>query len=169
MTAPSIRSYMQIFSRFGLTWHRKVNFSTFSGKLTFQSTRNGPQNLPFCPGSLQDTFIIFSSISHQHIFRKYFSKKNDAHVRPFFFVDKMASFFFGFSMRIHGGRGSGRQKKNAKAESPGCLKAAWRTRLPKAQGRLHESIPSVFITKTKRIREEKQNHMCMQRRPLIQI
>ena len=76
MTAAGIRSYMQIFSRFGLTWHRKVNFSTFSGKLTFQSTRNGPQNLPFCPGPLQDTFIIFSSISHQHIFRKYFSKKS---------------------------------------------------------------------------------------------
>ena len=71
VTAPSIRSYMQFFSRFGLTWHRKVNFSTFSGKLTFQSSRNGPQNLPFCPGSLQDTFIILSSISHQHNFRKY--------------------------------------------------------------------------------------------------
>ena len=77
MTAPSIRSYMQIFSRFGLTWHRKVNFSTFSGKLTFQSTRNGPQNLPFCPGSLQDTFIIYSSISHQHIFRTYFANKTN--------------------------------------------------------------------------------------------
>ena len=46
MTAPGIRSYMQIFSRFGLTWHRKVNFSTFSGKLTFQSTRNGPHGFP---------------------------------------------------------------------------------------------------------------------------
>ena len=33
MTAPGIRSYMQIFSRFGLTWHRKVHFSTFDGKL----------------------------------------------------------------------------------------------------------------------------------------
>ena len=75
MTAAGRWSYMQIFSRFGLTWHRKVNFSTFSGKLTFQSTRNGPQNLPFCPGPLQDTFILFSSIFHQHIFRKYFSKK----------------------------------------------------------------------------------------------
>ena len=96
MIAPSIRSYMQIFSRFGLTWHRKVNFSTFSGKLTFQSTRNGPQNLPFCPGPLQDTFIIFSSISHQHIFRKYF-KKNDVHVLSFLFFYKMASFVFGFS------------------------------------------------------------------------
>ena len=58
-TAPSIRSYMQIFCRFGLTWYRKVNFSTFSGKQTFQSSRNGSQNLPFCPESLQDTFIIF--------------------------------------------------------------------------------------------------------------
>ena len=34
MTAAGIQSCMQIFSRFGLTWHRKVNFSTFSGKLT---------------------------------------------------------------------------------------------------------------------------------------
>ena len=32
----------QIFTRFGLTWHQKVHFSTFDGKLTFQSSRNGP-------------------------------------------------------------------------------------------------------------------------------
>ena len=57
------------------TWHRKVHFSTFSGKLTFQSSRNGLQNPPYCPGSLQDTFIIYSSISHQHNFRKYFPKE----------------------------------------------------------------------------------------------
>ena len=44
-----------------------------SGKLTFQCTRNGPQNLPYCPGSIQDTFIIYSSISHQHIFHTYFA------------------------------------------------------------------------------------------------
>ena len=75
MTAPSIRSYMQIFSRFGLTWHRKFHFSTFSGKLTFQSTRNGHQNLPFCPGSLQDTFSIFPRCL-TNMFRKYvFPKK----------------------------------------------------------------------------------------------
>ena len=78
MTAPGIRSYMQIFSRFGLTWHRKVNFSTFSGKLTFQSTRNGPQNLPFCPGPLQDTFIIFprylTNIFFKNSFQNIFSK-----------------------------------------------------------------------------------------------
>ena len=73
-TAPSIRSYLQSFSRFGGTWGQKVHFSLFSGKLTFQCSRNGPQNPPFCPGSLQDTFIIYSSISHKHIFRKYFSK-----------------------------------------------------------------------------------------------
>ena len=70
MTAPTVRSYMQIFSRFGGTWHRKVHFSTFSGKLTFQCTRNGFQNPTFCPGSLQDTFIIYSSISHQHVSQK---------------------------------------------------------------------------------------------------
>ena len=61
----------------GLTWHQKVHFSTFSGKLTFQCSRNGPQNPPFCPGSLQDTFIIYSSISHQHNFQKYFPKKQN--------------------------------------------------------------------------------------------
>ena len=69
-TAPTIRSYLQSFSRFGGTWDWKVHFSMFSGKLTFQCSRNGPQNHPFCPGSLQDTFIIYSSISHQHIFPK---------------------------------------------------------------------------------------------------
>ena len=68
------KTAQQISARFGLTWHRKVHFSTFSGKLTFQSTRNGPQNLPFCPGSLQDTFIIYSSISHQHIFENILHK-----------------------------------------------------------------------------------------------
>ena len=60
------KTAQQIFARFGLTWHRKVNFSTFSGKLTFQSTRNG----------LQDTFIIYSSISHQHISQNYVQKKS---------------------------------------------------------------------------------------------
>ena len=69
-TAPTIRSYLQSFSRFGGTWYQKVHFSTFDGKLTSQCTRNGPQNPPFCPGSLQDTFIIYSSISHQPIFQK---------------------------------------------------------------------------------------------------
>ena len=77
-TAPTVRSYMQIFSRFVGTWHRKVHFSTFFGKLTFQCTRNCPQNPPFCPGSLQDTFIIYSSISHQHNFRKDFPKKKES-------------------------------------------------------------------------------------------
>merc|ERR1712127_165785 len=63
-----------IFSRFGCIWSRKVHFSTFSAKLTFQCRRNGPQNPPFCPGSFQNTFIIYSSISPQYIFQKYFSK-----------------------------------------------------------------------------------------------
>ena len=69
MTAPSIRSYMQIFSRFGLTWHRQVNFSTFSGKLTFQCSRNGFQNPAVCPGSLRDTFLIYFSVSYQNVFK----------------------------------------------------------------------------------------------------
>ena len=71
--------HTQLFSRtlagFGLTWHQKVHFSTFYGKLEFQCTRNGPQTPPFWPGSLQDTFIIYSSISHQHIFQKPFAKQ----------------------------------------------------------------------------------------------
>ena len=71
------KTAQQLFARFGLTWHRKVHFSQFSGKLTFHSTRNGPQNPQFCPGSLQDTFIIYSSISHQHIFRKLFPKQKN--------------------------------------------------------------------------------------------
>ena len=65
----------QIFARFGLTWHRQVHFSIFSGELTFQCSSNGPQNPQFCPGSLQDTFIIYSSISHQHIFQKCLAKR----------------------------------------------------------------------------------------------
>ena len=58
-TAPTIRCYLQSFSRFGGTWGQKVHFSTFFCKLTFQCSRNGPQNPPFCPGSLHDTFIIY--------------------------------------------------------------------------------------------------------------
>ena len=40
-------------------WDQKGNFSIFSGKLTFQFTRDVIQNLLFCPGYLQDTFILF--------------------------------------------------------------------------------------------------------------
>ena len=75
--APAVRCYLENFSRFGGIWGRKVQFSTFSGKLTFQCSRNGPQNPPFCPGSFQDTIIIYSSISHQHIFQKYFPRKRN--------------------------------------------------------------------------------------------
>ena len=74
------KTAQQIFTRFGLTWHRKVHFSKKIGKLTFQSTRNGPQNPPFWSGSLQDTFIIYSSISHQHIFQTYFAKRKISRV-----------------------------------------------------------------------------------------
>ena len=52
------KTAQQFFARFVLTWHRKVHFSTFSGKLTFQCSRNGPQDPPFCPGSLQEISII---------------------------------------------------------------------------------------------------------------
>ena len=45
--------------------HRIVKSVTFriSGKLEFQCTRNGTQNPPFCPGSPQNTFIIFFDLS----------------------------------------------------------------------------------------------------------
>ena len=117
MTAPSIRSYMQIFSRFGLTWHRKVNFSTFSGKLTFQSTRNGPQNLPFCPGPLQDTFIIFPLYLTNIFFEKEIKKsKTENPKRRAPENDRDLSFqkliwshmgTHGLSMGIHGFPGAG--------------------------------------------------------------
>jgi hypothetical protein len=50
--------------------HRIVKSLMFmiSGKFKFQCTRNGSQNPPFCPGSIQDTFITFSSIYHHQIF-----------------------------------------------------------------------------------------------------
>ena len=69
------KRFRRTLAGFGLTWGQKVHFSTFDGKLELQCTRNGPQNPPFCPGSLQDTFIIYSSISHQHIFQTYFAKR----------------------------------------------------------------------------------------------
>ena len=76
--------HTKIFSRtlagFGLTCGQKVHFSTFDGKLDLQCIRNGPQNPPFCPGSLQDTFIIYSSILHQHIFQKYFAKRKRSRI-----------------------------------------------------------------------------------------
>jgi len=42
-----------------LSRHQKVNFSTFDGKVEFQCIRNCFKNLPFCPGSPQNTFLIF--------------------------------------------------------------------------------------------------------------
>ena len=68
------KTFHRTLAGFGLTWGQKVNFSIFDGKLTFQCPRNCHRNHPFCPGSLQDTFIIYSSILHQHIFRKYVIK-----------------------------------------------------------------------------------------------
>ena len=48
-------THTQIFKRFGLTWHhQKVNFSEILEFQFWPCTRNGPQNLLFCPGSLQE-------------------------------------------------------------------------------------------------------------------
>jgi len=108
VTAQSIRSYMQNFSRFGLAWHRKVNFSTFSGKLTLQSTRNGPQNLPFCPGPLQDTFIIFPRYLTNIFFENMFQQRKRCSFLIIFVLTKWLLFFLDFPRIFHGGRGSGR-------------------------------------------------------------
>ena len=76
--------HTKIFRRtlagFGFSWHQKVHFSTFSGKLTSRCTRNGFQNPSFCPRSLQNTFIMDSSISHQHISRTYFANKTNLRI-----------------------------------------------------------------------------------------
>ena len=77
-SARSIRNFSLELSQ-GLVLHgiRKSYFSTFDGKLESQCIRNGSQNPPFCPWSLQDTFIIYSSISHQHVFQTDFAKKQN--------------------------------------------------------------------------------------------
>ena len=75
-SARSIRRHSVELGQDLVLHDQKVNFSTFDGKLTFQCTRNGFQNHPFCPGSIQDTFII-SSISHHQIFQKYSAKKTN--------------------------------------------------------------------------------------------
>ena len=48
--------------------------SMIYGKLECQCTRNCTQNHPFCLGSIQDAFIIYSSISHNHISQADFAK-----------------------------------------------------------------------------------------------
>ena len=68
------KKFRRTLAGFGLTGRQKVHFSTFDGNLESQCTRNGPGNPPFCPGSLQNTFIISSSISHHQIFENDFAK-----------------------------------------------------------------------------------------------
>jgi len=58
-------------------WHQKDHFSTFDGKLQLQYITNGVQNLPYFSGSLHNTFIIYSAISHHQIFQNYFGKKQN--------------------------------------------------------------------------------------------
>ena len=73
MSGGSARS-IRTLAGFGLAGRQRIRFSTFDGKLELQCARNGSQNLPFCPGSLQDTFIMYSSISHQHISLTHFEE-----------------------------------------------------------------------------------------------
>jgi hypothetical protein len=54
------KTFRRTLAGFGLTGRQKVNSSTFDCKLELQCARNGNQNPPYCPGSLQDTFIIYS-------------------------------------------------------------------------------------------------------------
>ena len=58
---------------------RIVKSATFRiyGKLEFQCTRNGPQNPWFCPGSIQDTFILISTISHHQICQNHIARNNN--------------------------------------------------------------------------------------------
>ena len=72
------KTFRRTLAGLGLTW--QVHFSTFDGQLELQCTRNGPQNPPYCPGSLQDTFVIYSSISRQHVFRTYFAKRKNSKI-----------------------------------------------------------------------------------------
>ena len=73
-----VRDFMGPWSPiFCLTKLSNLFIFMISSQLTFQCTRNGPQNLPYCPGSIQDTLIIYSSISHQPIYRTYFAKNKN--------------------------------------------------------------------------------------------
>jgi hypothetical protein len=62
---------------FCLTKQSNLFICMISGKLEFQCARNASQNPPYCPWSIQDTFIIYSSISHQHTFQNYFAENNN--------------------------------------------------------------------------------------------
>ena len=75
-TAPSIRCYLQSFSRFGGTWGQKVHFSTFSGKLTFQSSRNGLQTLHIVQGLSRTPLLVIPRYLTNIIFEHIFQKKN---------------------------------------------------------------------------------------------
>ncbi len=59
--------------------HRIVKSLTFRiyGKLKVQCTRNGTQNTQFCPGSIQDAFIICSSISRHQMFQNKNARRNN--------------------------------------------------------------------------------------------
>ena len=50
--------FSRTFAGSGLTKRRASRFSWFLEILEFQCTRDGPQNLPFCPGSPHNTFIF---------------------------------------------------------------------------------------------------------------
>ena len=50
------------------------------GNIGIQCTRNGLQNLPFCPGSPHNTFILFSSIFQNQISQTYFFKIEDLEI-----------------------------------------------------------------------------------------
>ena len=59
----------------GLTKLRASRFSWFSEILEIQCTRDGLQNLPFCPGSPHNTFIHFLRSSKTRFFKLVFVKR----------------------------------------------------------------------------------------------
>ena len=62
----------QIVTRFGLTWHQKVNFSKI---LEFQCTRNFIKTFHFVPGVSRTPLLFIPRYLTNIIFRKYFQEK----------------------------------------------------------------------------------------------
>ena len=124
--------HTQLFSRtlagFGLTWHQKVHFSTFDGKLESQCTRNGNKNNPFCPGSLQDTCIIYSNLftprwvgnnswTHPPFFWRYLVPQNVGDIMFVCYFLNIA--FVSFSICLQIQNGTSLRKINSRTTTPG--------------------------------------------------
>ena len=113
-TAPTIRSYMQIFSRFGGTRCQKVHFSTFSGKLTFQSTRKWPSKPSILsrdsPGHLHYLFLDISPTYFSKTFRKKKTSRKSGNLKNRSWKVKVSSFVSAGTV--------GQKLKNRKCKKP---------------------------------------------------